>query len=85
MDKQSISLIIPAYNEEANIEIVISKAIKVLRTLFQDFEVIIVDDGSFDQTKKIVNHLIQSSSQSWLWGGLKFRDPGCSKRPSVFN
>jgi glycosyltransferase involved in cell wall biosynthesis len=59
MDKQSISLIIPAYNEEANIEIVISKAIKVLRTLFQDFEVIIVDDGSFDQTKKIVNHLIQ--------------------------
>ncbi|MBI2027039.1 MAG: glycosyltransferase family 2 protein [Deltaproteobacteria bacterium] len=46
----SISVILPAYNEEKNIPILISKVIRFLQEKFEKFEIILVDDGSSDQT-----------------------------------
>ncbi len=54
----NISLFFPCYNEEENIEVTIKKALKVLKSLTDTFEIIIVDDGSRDQTEKIVKKLI---------------------------
>jgi glycosyltransferase involved in cell wall biosynthesis len=45
-----VSLVIPAYNEEASIGAVVAKAIDVLRSCGVEFEVIVVDDGSGDRT-----------------------------------
>ena len=49
MEKSKISLIIPAYNESATIGDVVSK----VKTLYPDFEVIVVNDGSTDDTGAI--------------------------------
>ena len=43
-----LSVLIPAYNEEACIESVVREAICVLHGLGKSFEVLVVDDGSFD-------------------------------------
>ncbi len=46
----TVSLIIPAYNEEERLESSISAAIDYLEKLEYDFEIVIVDDGSADGT-----------------------------------
>jgi len=52
-----ISVFFPCYNEEANVERTTLAALEVCRTLFSDFEVIIVDDGSRDRTGEIADRL----------------------------
>ena len=54
---RSLSVILPAYNEEELIAETISTVMSVLVTWMQDFEVIVVNDGSEDRTKEIVAHL----------------------------
>lgn len=45
-----ISCVVPVYNEEAILESFIKNLQQVLRTLTNQFEIIVVDDGSRDQT-----------------------------------
>lgn len=54
---QSLSVVIPAYNEEAGIEQCITTLETVLRSITDDFEVIVVDDGSTDRTAAILADL----------------------------
>jgi len=49
----SISVFFPCNNEQENVGPTVEKAIMVLEELNADFEVIIVDDGSCDDTEKI--------------------------------
>ena len=51
--KQSISVFMPAYNEEENIGLAIKEATNCLKKFFNKYELIIVNDGSTDKTKKI--------------------------------
>jgi glycosyltransferase involved in cell wall biosynthesis len=55
-----LSLILPAYNEEANLEIVVNEALEELPANFQSFEIIVVDDGSHDRTPEIADRLASS-------------------------
>lgn len=48
------SMIVAAYNEEKNIE---KCLLKLLQQTFKNFEIIVVDDGSKDQTANIIKHL----------------------------
>ena len=57
-----LSLILPAHNEEPNIEYVVRQALEVLPTLFRDYEVIPVDDGSHDRTGEIIDALAAEDS-----------------------
>ena len=52
--QRSLSVILPAYNEEALIAGTISTVVSTLRTWMRDFEVIVVNDGSKDRTGEIV-------------------------------
>ena len=52
-----VSVFFPAYNEEGNIERVVRRAVEVAGGLFEDFEIIIVNDGSTDQTGEIADGL----------------------------
>jgi len=51
----SLSVFFPCYNEEDNIRRVYESAAKVLANLGVDYELILVDDGSTDQTPQIAD------------------------------
>jgi len=55
--RESISVILPAFNEGENIEAVISSILKFLPALTNQYEIIVVNDGSKDNTGKIANKL----------------------------
>jgi glycosyltransferase involved in cell wall biosynthesis len=59
-DGPSLSVVIPAYNEEASIELCITTLEIVLRDITDDFEIIVVDDGSQDRTAAILDDLSRS-------------------------
>lgn len=59
----SISVFFPCYNEQDNIAGVLEKAVVVLEKLNADFEVIIVDDGSSDDTGKIADELARGNDR----------------------
>lgn len=52
-----ISVIIPMYNEEKNVKSTLDEVLKLLKAKFKKWEVIVVDDGSTDQTKKIAEKM----------------------------
>ena len=47
---QSLAVVLPAYNEESNIEPMIENVLKTFTPLVADLEVIVVNDGSRDRT-----------------------------------
>ncbi len=53
----SLSVVIPAYNEEANIGDVVRDTLLVLRTLVDSYEVLVMDDASQDRTGAIIDRL----------------------------
>lgn len=53
----SLSLCMPAFNEEANIVATIEGACAVLPELVADFEIVVVDDGSDDRTAALVHEI----------------------------
>jgi len=54
---RTLSVILPAYNEEEVIESTITKIMVALTKWMSNFEVIVVNDGSKDRTKEIVSRL----------------------------
>jgi len=57
MIDKSISVVIPAYNEEENIQEAIIAINNYLKPRFKDYEILIVSEGSTDGTDKIVKEL----------------------------
>jgi glycosyltransferase involved in cell wall biosynthesis len=53
----NISVIFPAFNEEMNLETVVKSALKILPSVSSVFEIIIVNDGSRDQTGEVARGL----------------------------
>jgi len=63
MDNISLSVVLPCYNEEANVERTTLAALAALRTFSTDFEIIIVDDGSQDRTGQLADQLAEKHPQ----------------------
>lgn len=49
-----ISVVVPAFNEEKRLAISLPHLLKQVQRRFQDYEIIVVDDGSIDSTAEIV-------------------------------
>jgi glycosyltransferase involved in cell wall biosynthesis len=60
---QSITVAMPAYNEAENIQAMVESVIPVMDALTDDYEVIVVDDGSRDGTSNVVKSLEQRYPQ----------------------
>jgi dolichol-phosphate mannosyltransferase len=56
--RPSLSLVLPAYNEAPNIEAAVERCLAVVPPLAAEFEVIVVDDGSSDETAQIAQRLV---------------------------
>lgn len=58
-----ISLVLPAWNEAEAIESAINEAVTALTRIADEFEIIVVDDGSSDDTAQIVQQAAQQMPQ----------------------
>lgn len=63
MKRLSLSVVLPCYNEEANVARTTQAALEVCRRLTDDFEIIIVDDGSRDATGRIADGLAAANAE----------------------
>ncbi|HSP33678.1 MAG TPA: glycosyltransferase family 2 protein [Thermoanaerobaculia bacterium] len=54
MEKPAISLVIPMFNEEANIAHAIAYAVAALEQHAREYEIVIVDDASTDESPELV-------------------------------
>ena len=61
-NKLSLTIAIPAYNEEDNIEWVLNNTLKNLPRYTQDYEVVLVNDGRKDRTGEIAEKIAAKNS-----------------------
>ena len=63
MKKLALTIAIPAYNEEDNVEKAVLSATQVAEGLKISYEILVVDDGSIDRTPQILAKLRKKYSQ----------------------
>ncbi len=76
---KNLSIIIPAYNEEDGISSVLDETIKIMEQSSINYEIIVVNDGSTDETAKIagnksvrlINHQINKGYGAALKTGIR--------------
>ena len=56
-ERQKISIVIPSFNEEGNVAIMVDALEEVFLDLTFDYEMIFVDDGSHDKTLEVLEKL----------------------------
>lgn len=57
---ESLSVVIPAYNEEGNLLKLVNETFEDAKKIVEDFEIIIVDDGSLDKTADVADLLART-------------------------
>jgi len=57
-----ISIVIPVFNEEPNLNELINRCLKVCHDMSRQFELILVDDGSTDNSTDMINKAVEENS-----------------------
>jgi len=58
-----LSIVVPIYNEEDNIPILYKELNETLKTLKQDYEIILIDDGSKDRSREVLTTLAKEDKR----------------------
>ncbi len=61
--RPSVSVVLPVYNEEENIEHAIALTLAALESFARDYELIVVDDASTDGSVEVVSRLAAADSR----------------------
>lgn len=81
----ALSVIIPAYNEEARLAPTVREAVAFLRARGQLFELIVVDDGSRDGTSALVRRLAAEAPEVRLIRLAENQGKGLAVRTGIVN
>lgn len=60
---KSLTIAMPAFNEAENLPAMIEEVVAVVRNITSDYEIIVVDDGSQDDTGRVVQRLAERMPQ----------------------
>jgi len=71
-----LSVILPVYNEEENIEYAVAEIVNNLRNIVSTFELLIINDGSSDRTGEIADLLSKKIKEMHTIHHSKNRGPG---------
>lgn len=82
---QELSVFFPAYNEEGNIEKTVLNAKKVLQKTAEKWEIIIVNDGSKDNTLKIAQKLSKEDKRIRVINYKVNRGYGAAVKGGLYN
>jgi len=91
---KSISIVFPAFNEEAIIKTSVLNALSVLKELTDDYEILIIDDASTDRTGQIAEELVSQykgvrvihhERNQGLGGGLRTGFSNASKQLVLYS
>tara|TARA_Y100000589_G_scaffold131861_1_gene125645 strand:+ start:123 stop:1085 length:963 start_codon:yes stop_codon:yes gene_type:complete len=61
--KNKVSIVVPVYNEEGSIEFLINEIVEVMKINEIFFELIVINDGSQDNTSEILNYLSEKINE----------------------
>jgi glycosyltransferase involved in cell wall biosynthesis len=80
-----LSVFFPAYNEEANIKNTVVKARAILEKVAGEWEIIVIDDGSRDNTGEIVRKIISKDKRISLITHTPNRGYGAALKSGFYN
>ena len=83
--KESVSLLAWGYNEEILIEAFLNRAVALLESTVEEFEIVFVDDGSTDRTGTIVDAYAVREPRLKVIHHERNRDVGVAIRTAVRN
>lgn len=66
--KMDISVVVPVYNEEENLPVLIPQLVEVLKPLGKTYEMIFVDDGSKDCSRRLLKEMAQQYPEIRILG-----------------
>lgn len=61
-----VSCVVPVYNEEAGVRAFVSNLEAVLKKVTDHYEILLIDDGSKDQTSLIIKENLLSATVKWI-------------------
>lgn len=82
---ESLSVFFPAYNEEANLAQTVEKAASILPEVAQEWEILIVNDGSTDQTGEIAAELAAADARIRVITHSPNRGYGAAFKSGLYN
>lgn len=82
---KELSVFFPAYNEEEAIESTVTKATKILPKVAEEWEIIVVNDGSTDRTGEIVKELIKKEPRVKMITHTPNRGYGAAFKSGLYN
>ncbi len=80
-----LSVFFPCYNEEKNIKATVARARKILSQKFKVWEIILINDGSKDDTGKVIDSLAKSDPRIKAIHHPKNRGYGAALKTGLYN
>lgn len=85
MKNLQLSVFLPAHNEEDNIEKTVLQIDQILKNITDDWEILVINDGSKDKTGTIVKNIIRHNRHIRLISHIKNKGYGAAIKTGLYN